>query len=162
MESRKPGRPRKQKAVIDRIEAGAWAVLLVGHKQVEKVIPVEQLPKGARAGTWLKVRIHENAVQDIAVDAEETEVARGRIASKMDRLRGRQSSLKPISAAEIQDGSNRLQNPLPSDSKPAEQSPVAPAPLALRPSAEEDRSKPEPQDEWIDEADAGADAHHDE
>ena len=109
----KPRRPRRQKAVIDRIEDGTWAVLLIGQKQIEKLVPVGQLPEGAREGTWLQVRLIEDAVEELVVDEAETETVRGRIASKLEMLRGRQQHFKPIPAAEIQDGSNQLHNPQP-------------------------------------------------
>jgi hypothetical protein len=110
----KPRKPRRRKAVIDRIEEGKWAVLHVGYKRVEKVIPVEELPEGAREGSWLKVRLVDDAVKDIIVDEKETAAVRGRVQSKLEMLRGRKGHFKPISAAETQGGSNRLQNP-PSD-----------------------------------------------
>jgi hypothetical protein len=114
-------KPRRQKAVIDRIEEGRFAVLLVGSKQLERVVPVEQLPEGAKAGSWLKVRVMEQGVKDMIVDEAETQVARGRVESKLDMLRNRSGYFKPISAAEVQNGSNQLQNPLP-PKPPAEES----------------------------------------
>jgi len=74
--AKKARNPRRQKAVIDRIEEGRFAVLLVGRKQLEKVVPVEQLPEGAKAGSWLKVRVMEDGVKDMMVDEEETQAAR--------------------------------------------------------------------------------------
>ena len=114
MEIPKPRRTRRQKAVIDRIEDGTWAVLLVGQKRVERLVPVGQLPEGAREGTWLRVRLNQDTVEELVVDDVETETVRGRIASKLEMLRGRQQHFKPIAASEIQDGSNQLHNPQPS------------------------------------------------
>lgn len=95
--AKKPRKPRRRKAVIDRIEDGAWAVLLVGRKEEEKVIPVSQLPEGAGEGSWLKVRLMEDGVKDIIVDEEATTAAESRVESKMEMLRSRQKTFKPIS-----------------------------------------------------------------
>ena len=117
MEPEKPQRarkPRRQKAVIDRVEEGAWAVLLVGRKEIEKIVHVDHLPVEARAGTWLKVRIEDDAVRDIMVDAEETKVAKARVNSKLEMLRNRPPHFKPLAASEVQDGSNHLRNTSPS------------------------------------------------
>ena len=84
-----------EKAVIDRIEEGEHAVLLVGEDEREWVIPVGRLPSGAVAGTWLRVRIEGEELVDLSVDAEETEQVRQRIADKMARLRQRGRRLKP-------------------------------------------------------------------
>jgi hypothetical protein len=112
---KKARNPRRQKAVIDRIEEGRFAVLLVGRKQLEKVVPVEQLPEGAKAGSWLKVRVMPEGVKDMTVDEEETQAARGRVESKLDMLRSRQGYFKPVSAADVQNRGNQLQNPLPAE-----------------------------------------------
>lgn len=86
----------RRRAVIDRIEDGQWAVLLVGRTQTEMHIPVEELPEGAREGTWLRVRTRDNTVTDIVVDMEETERGARRIRSKMDALRQRGRRFKPL------------------------------------------------------------------
>ncbi len=98
-------KPRRQHAVIDRIEEGKWAVILVGKKEVEKIVPVEHLPREAKAGSWLKLRLMEEGVGDIEVDKEATAAARGRVESKLDALRSRnKSQLNPISANDSGEG----------------------------------------------------------
>jgi hypothetical protein len=42
-------------AVVDRIEDGARAVLLVGEAEVELVIDVALLPEGTGEGDWLRL-----------------------------------------------------------------------------------------------------------
>jgi hypothetical protein len=80
---------RVRKAVIDRIEDGAWAVLLMGKKRVEKIVPVEQLPQGAKEGTRVKLHLDKDVVKEIVVDAEGTKAARRRISTKLEALRKR-------------------------------------------------------------------------
>ena len=42
------------KAVVDRIE-GDIAVVLIGDKEVKLDVPISELPKGSKEGSWLKV-----------------------------------------------------------------------------------------------------------
>lgn len=113
MTTKKPRRPRPQKAVVDRVEDGKWAVLLVGRDELEKIVHVDHLPKGARAGIWLKVRLENDEVHDIAVDEAETRAARARVGSKLELLRQRGAHFKPIDAATVQDSRDVLGNPPP-------------------------------------------------
>lgn len=73
------------KAVIDRIEDGKFAVLLIGAKQEERVVPVDQLPAGSGEGCWVII----NADGTIAPDAGATDAARTRIQDKLAKLRNR-------------------------------------------------------------------------
>jgi len=118
--SQKARSQRRQKAVIDRIEDGKYAVLLVGSRQVEKSIPVEQLPEGARAGSWLKVRVTDDSVKDILVDEEETQAARARVQTKLDMLRNRPGYFTPVTSADTQNGSIQPLNSMPSESQESE------------------------------------------
>ena len=131
MATRKPRRPRPQKAVIDRVEDGTWAVLLVGREELEKIVHVDRLPQGARAGSWLKVRLEEDKVSDIAVDEAETRAARRRVGSKLERLRQRGAHFKPVAASAVQDDTNTLHNPTPRP-LPARRENPADAPKLLR------------------------------
>lgn len=84
-----PVEPTEEQAVLDRIEDGAFAVLLVGEQETEFVIPAEQLPDDATPGKWLRVRIEAGTITAITVDEEATQEAAARIASKLDALRKR-------------------------------------------------------------------------
>jgi hypothetical protein len=79
----------EEKAVVDRIVDGEHAVLLVGEAQAERVVPVSQLPSGAREGSWLRARFEGEVPIEAPLDPEETERARARIAGKLERLRRR-------------------------------------------------------------------------
>jgi len=107
--AKKPRKPRRQKAVIDRIEEGKYAVLLVGKREVEKVVPVEHLPQGAGAGSWLKVRVMPAGVTDMLLDEEETMAAQTRVRSKLEMLRSRQSAFTPLSSSRPQNGDDTSQ-----------------------------------------------------
>jgi hypothetical protein len=82
--------PREfEQAVIDRIEDGEQAVLIAGEDERMVIVPLEQLPEGAGAGTWLQVRWAGETLLEAEIDAEQTERARARIAAKLDKLRQR-------------------------------------------------------------------------
>lgn len=51
-----------EEAVLDRIEDGTYAVLLVDEQETEFVVPAEQLPDDATPGKWLRVRIEAGTI----------------------------------------------------------------------------------------------------
>jgi len=77
--------------VLDRVEDGGQAVLLLGEEQVERVVPISRLPEGATPGTWLKVRFSGDQLIEAVIDPDATERARRRIRDKMEQLRRRRS-----------------------------------------------------------------------
>lgn len=77
------------KAVVDRIEDGTHAVLLVGEEEREFVVAAEQLPAGAREGTWLRARVDGEVLVVLGIDAGENEAVKQRIDDKLARLRQR-------------------------------------------------------------------------
>lgn len=86
----------EQKAVIDRIEDGEHAVLLVGDEETEYVVPAAQLPEDAQPGMWLRVQIEDGVIVEVVVDQAETEqMARG-IAGKLARVRRKRRRLRPL------------------------------------------------------------------
>jgi hypothetical protein len=66
-------------AVVDRIEDGRHAVLLVGPSEVELVVDVALLPEGTREGDWLRL--------SLTVDAELTASRRAALADRLERIR---------------------------------------------------------------------------
>lgn len=80
---------REERAVVDRIEDGGQAVLLVGEEEREHVVSGDRLPPGAKAGIWLRVRFSGGDLVCALIDAEETERAQQRVREKMERLRRR-------------------------------------------------------------------------
>ena len=83
-----------EKAVVDRIVDRRYAVLLVGEGEVERTIPIGELPTQATEGTWLRVKFDGEQLIEAEIDAEETEQARQRISAKLDRLRQRGRKLR--------------------------------------------------------------------
>jgi hypothetical protein len=74
------------KAVIDRFEA-EFAVLIVGEDERRMNVLRKLLPKRAKEGQWLQVEILNDQVLNVAIDEQETELARQRIADKLAALR---------------------------------------------------------------------------
>lgn len=84
------------KAVVDRIEEGSQAVLLVGEDEREFIVPAERLPEGAGAGSWLQVAVEESELTIRGIDRGEEEATGRRIDEKLARLRQRGGRLKPL------------------------------------------------------------------
>lgn len=84
----------KQRAVVDRVEDGRLAVLLVGEEEREVIVPVKGLPEDAAEGVWLWIRLAGDRVVEAAVDQNETNQVRSRVAEKLERLRRRGPKLR--------------------------------------------------------------------
>ena len=77
-----------EKAVIDRFEEG-WAILLVGDDEQQMEVPRGELPKEAREGHWLQIKLCGERITSIEIDEGETARAKERIADKLAQLRNR-------------------------------------------------------------------------
>ena len=66
-------------AVVDRIEDGRHAVLLVGEAEVELVVDVALLPEGTAEGDWLRI--------GLSADPERTAQRRSAVADRLERIR---------------------------------------------------------------------------
>jgi hypothetical protein len=66
-------------AVLDRIEDGVRAVLLVGPGEVELILDVALLPSGVAEGDWLRL--------GLTADVELTGQRRASLAARLDDVR---------------------------------------------------------------------------
>ena len=80
-----------QRAVIDRI-AGDWAVLLVGDREQERRVRVDDLPEGAEEGSIVDVKIIGLQLEVIATDDAATEAKRAEMKQRLTRLKNTRSS----------------------------------------------------------------------
>ncbi|KMK77990.1 DUF3006 domain-containing protein [Alkalihalobacillus pseudalcaliphilus] len=80
------------KAVLDRIEDQKFAVLLVGEKEEEMIIPKEQLPTGSKEGMWFSISIVDDQIEQIRIDEQVTEARKDAISQKMALLKKRKTS----------------------------------------------------------------------
>lgn len=76
-----------EKAIIDRIEDGKYAVLLVGAAETECIVERDQLPQDAREGDHLFIGEDGQFLLDHTSQAEQRDVVR----SKLELLRQRKS-----------------------------------------------------------------------
>lgn len=84
-----PSETGTEKAVVDRIEDGLHALLLVGDSEATHVVRLAELPPGTKEGDWLRVRFTAERLVFAAPDPEETQRVRQRVQEMMDRLRQR-------------------------------------------------------------------------
>lgn len=88
-----PPAARTEHAVIDRVEDGAFAVLLIGLHEEERVVAAGELPLGARPGDWLMIRrdLGEDAPDRFSyeLDPDKTAAAKARTSHKLRLLKSR-------------------------------------------------------------------------
>lgn len=80
-----------ERAVIDRM-TDVWAVLLVGDKEQERRVRVDDLPDGTEEGSIVNVRVTGLRVDVLEVDDEATEAKRSEIKDRLNRLKRTRSS----------------------------------------------------------------------
>lgn len=80
-----------QRAVIDRLTDG-WAVLLVGDREQERRVRVDDLPDGAEEGSIVQVRVSGLKVEVVGVDDAGTEGKRAEMKGRLSRLKNSRST----------------------------------------------------------------------
>lgn len=76
------------KGILDRIEDGIYAVILVEEEGVELVLPANRLPEGSRINSWFTIDA-ENGQLAIILDEETSFMKRRQAEELMARLRTR-------------------------------------------------------------------------
>ena len=82
-EEKRGGRSRRTRAVIDRIEDGGTAVVLVGEDEQKVELPASLLPEGAESGSHLSI--------NIALDEASRKEAEDRVKALQEKLEKRSS-----------------------------------------------------------------------
>jgi hypothetical protein len=82
---------KTQRAVIDRIEAES-AILLVGDREHERRVPVDDLPEGAKEGSIVDVRVSALKVEVVGVGDAAANEKRAELQGRLDRLRKTRST----------------------------------------------------------------------
>lgn len=78
-----------KKAVIDRIVDQKHVVLLVGDEEKEINVSIDILPKGAIEGSIVQVELDDcDQATKLILDEEETNEAKDRVASMIEKLQG--------------------------------------------------------------------------
>ncbi|MBM7096261.1 MULTISPECIES: DUF3006 domain-containing protein [Alteribacter] len=82
----------KKQAVLDRIEDGQWAVLLVGEEEKEVILPIQKVPPKSKEGDWFIVTFVEDTVSSVVLDEEKTTSMQSSIQSKLQQLKKKKQS----------------------------------------------------------------------
>ncbi|SDJ80530.1 DUF3006 domain-containing protein [Sediminibacillus albus] len=77
------------KGVLDRIEDGKHAVILVEGTGREFVVSKELLPKGSSVHDWLEVTIEDNQVTAVKLDKETTKNEQEKSEALINRVRAK-------------------------------------------------------------------------
>lgn len=80
-----------QRAVIDRI-TDEWAVLLVGDREQERRVRVNDLPDGAEEGSIVQVRVSGLKVDVLEADDTATDEKRAEMKDRLSRLKQSRST----------------------------------------------------------------------
>ena len=80
-EEKKGGQSKRARAVVDRIEDGGTAVLLVGEDEQKVELPASLLPEGAGSGSHLSVTV--------ALDEASRKEAEDRVKALQEKLEKR-------------------------------------------------------------------------
>ena len=80
-EEKKGGHSKRTRAVIDRVEDGGTAVLLVGEEETKVELPASLLPEGAEGGSHLVI--------NIALDEASRREAEERVKALQEKLEKR-------------------------------------------------------------------------
>jgi hypothetical protein len=80
-----------ERGVIDRIE-GEWAVVLVGEKEQERRVRVDDLSDGAGEGSIVSVRVSGLRVDVVATHEADTDEKRAEMQDRLGRLKRTRSS----------------------------------------------------------------------
>ncbi|ANU09050.1 hypothetical protein A1A1_06897 [Planococcus antarcticus DSM 14505] len=74
------------KGILDRIEDGRYAVILVEGEELELVLPANRLPEGSQINAWFIIGA-ENGQLAVALDEETTRIKSEQAEELMARLR---------------------------------------------------------------------------
>jgi hypothetical protein len=78
--------------MLDRIEDGSNAVILLEDYGREIVVPISRLPEGSRVHSWFTITMEEEEIVSIEVDENLAQAKAARAQSLMQRLRRKSGS----------------------------------------------------------------------
>jgi len=77
------------KGVFDRIEDNEKAVILIEEMNDEFIVPVNELPKGAKVNTWLNIEKINDEYHVHSINEKETVRKKEKTSALMEKLRER-------------------------------------------------------------------------
>lgn len=82
------------KGMLDRIEDGQNAVILLEQQDLEIVLPVAQLPEGSAIGSWFNITMEDGEVLAILPDETTSAEKADQAAGLMEKLKKKRSGSK--------------------------------------------------------------------
>ncbi len=79
------------KGMLDRIEDGRLAVILLEELHQEITLPVTWLPEGSHVNCWFDIELDGRKIKSIALDAETTASKEHKTTELMERLKAKQN-----------------------------------------------------------------------
>lgn len=79
------------KGVLDRMEDGKWAVILLEEVNREIIVPAAELPEGSRIKSWFDIDFDDSGIVSIELDPRSTAIKEQRVEQLMRNLRSRRS-----------------------------------------------------------------------
>lgn len=79
------------KGILDRIENGRQAVILIEEEQREIIFPADRLPPGSKVNSWFDIVVENEEITSISLDVETAAAKERQVQSLLKRLRSRRS-----------------------------------------------------------------------
>lgn len=80
------------RGMLDRIEDGSNAVILLEESGREIIVPISRLPEGSRVHSWFAITMNEGEIEAIEVDDNLAKAKAARAHNLMQRLRSKSGS----------------------------------------------------------------------
>lgn len=77
------------KGILDRIEDGRFAVILIEEVRREMILPVECLPEGSAVHSWFDIELEGEEIKSISHDANMEAFKERQAGALMEKLRSR-------------------------------------------------------------------------
>lgn len=84
----------RMKGILDRIEDGDQAVILVEEIQKALIIPLSELPKGSKEGTYFNLNEKGGQFYILSIDDETTKKEAQKSMDLMEKLRSKSKESK--------------------------------------------------------------------
>ncbi len=84
----------RMRGFLDRVEDGEQAVILIDDIQKALVIPMAELPKGSKEGTYFNIEEKSGQFRVLSIDKRATEREAKKSTIMMEKLRAKQKESK--------------------------------------------------------------------
>lgn len=77
------------KGILDRIEDGRYAVILIEEEKREVVLPADCLPEGSEIHSWFDIELDGEEIKSISRNVEAEAAKEQRVDALMEKLRAK-------------------------------------------------------------------------